>query len=479
MGAEKKCHLLISTIIAFLFCLFITYLFLDEYFLSEKSKKKSKKDNNIFWCAILLIISLLIWLYLLYKTFKQDIKIKLISRKKPSSEMNIININNESNDFIKIAEYKFTNTKIRRKNFWEEKKYKKKITCITILNNNKILLGFSEGTIMLCNLNNDYELKQVFSFNKYKEKKISCICESLKYKNEFMISIKSNFKPLKLFKFNLDYKYSLIKVLARDKPYLVLKEFGNKKWKNIFKIISYLNGIFLVADRKGIYLKEKINVFNSNDSLYEYNDYQISHEYNIPEDVNEDIYDIIKTDENSFVTLERKNHSSDLHFYKLHNLQKEKECIQNVIASKSLSNRLCLINQTLIAILDNNEVLIINTRTKQKMKTIKLDNIQKSGITSFNEESIVFIKNNFINGYNIPHIVKLNINNQRHNLYNLTNIVQDYKNEEERKEIIASKIKVLKCLKSRGILLYGNSQGKIFIWEEINKNQVIKLNNLY
>ena len=69
--------------------------------------------------------------------------------------MNIININNESNDFIKIAEYKFTKTKIRRKNFWEEKKFKKKITCMTILNNNKILLGFAEGTIMLCSINND------------------------------------------------------------------------------------------------------------------------------------------------------------------------------------------------------------------------------------------------------------------------------------------------------------------------------------
>ena len=42
-----------------------------------------------------------------------------------------------------------------------------------------------------------------------------------------MISIKANYKPLKLMKFNLDYKYSLIKVLARDKAYLVLKEFGN------------------------------------------------------------------------------------------------------------------------------------------------------------------------------------------------------------------------------------------------------------
>lgn len=479
MGAQKKCHLLISTIISFLFCLFITYLFLDEYFISEKSKKKSKKDNNIFWCALLLIISILIWLYLLYKTFKQDIKIKLISKKKSSSEMNIININNESNDFIKIAEYKFTKTKIRRKNFWEEKKFKKKITCMTILNNNKILLGFAEGTIMLCSINNDYELKQIFSFNKYKEKKVACICESLKYKNEFMISIKSNFKPLKLFKFNLDYKYSLIKVLARDKPYLVVKEFGNKKWKNVFKIISYLNGVFLVADRKGIYLKEKINGFNYNDSLNEFNDYQISYEYAIPDDANEDIYDIIKIDENSFATLERKNHSSNLYFYKLHNLQKEEECIQNVITSKSLSNRLGFINQTLIAVLDNNEVFIINTRSKQKVKTIKLDNIQKSGITSFNEESIIFIKTNFINGYNVPHIVKLNIINQRHDSYNLTNIVQDYKNEEERKEIIGSKIKVIKCLKNRGILLYGNSQGKIFIWEEVNKNQVIKLNNLY
>ena len=95
MGAQKKCHLLISTIISFLFCLFITYLFLDEYFISEKSKKKSKKDNNIFWCALLLIISILIWLYLLYKTFKQDIKIKLISKKKSSSEINIINRQNQ------------------------------------------------------------------------------------------------------------------------------------------------------------------------------------------------------------------------------------------------------------------------------------------------------------------------------------------------------------------------------------------------
>ena len=94
-----------------------------------------------------------------------------------------------------------------------------------------------------------------------------------------MISFKMNFRPLKLMKFNLDYKYSLIKVLARDKAYLVLKEFGNTKWKNIFKILSFQNGQFLIADRKGIYIKEKINIFNYDDSEYNNNEYQISQEY--------------------------------------------------------------------------------------------------------------------------------------------------------------------------------------------------------
>ena len=482
MGAQKKCHLLIGTIISFLFCLLITYLILDEYYFSEKEKKKNKIDSDILWVGILLIISIIIWLYLLYKTFKKDIKFILVSKQK-SSDNNINNINSEINNFIKRAEYKFTKTRIKRKNFWEEKNLKKKITCITVLNNSKILLGFSEGSIMLCLIDNNYELKQIFSFNKYKDKKILYISESLKYKNEFMISIKANLKPLKLIKFNLDYKYSLIKVLARDKAYLVLKEFGNKKWKNVYKIISYENGQFLIIDRKGIYIKEKINVFNHDDSELECDEYQITHEYIINNESNREIYDVIKIDEESFASLERENNLPNLHFYKLHNLQKERDYIPNIITSRSLSNRLCHINQFLLAVFDSNEIIIINAKSKQKVKNIKLENIQKSGFDSFYDGNIIFIINRLINGYQVPHIVKLNIineNEKEDNSYNLINMTQYYKNEEERKELIGSKIKVLKCLKNRGILIFANSQGKLFIWEDNNINkETIKINNLY
>ena len=477
MGAKKKCNLLIGTFISFLFCLLFIILTLEEYFFSEKAKKKRKKDNNIFWCGVIIIISIIIWLYLLFKTFKRDNKIKLVYKKKSSE------LNNDSSGFIKRAEYKFTKTIIRKRNFWEEKKIKKKISCITVLNNNKILLGFCEGTIMLCLITKNYELKQIFSFNKYKEKKIINICQSLKYPNDFMISLKVNYKPLKLIKFNLDYKYSLIKVLARDKAYLVLKEFGNKKWKNVFKIISYENGQFLIADRKGIYLQEKINVFNYDDIDYENNEYQISKEYVINDEVNQEIYDVIKTNEASFITLERKENVSNLHFYKLPNLKKEREYIHDIITSKSLSNRLCYINKNLISVLDTNEIVIVNTRSKQIIKTIKLENIQKSGIDSFHDGSIILIKNNYINGYKVPHIVKLNLANKKggeNYIYNLTNIAKEFKSEEERKELLGSKIKIIKCFKNNGILILANSLGKLFIYEEINKNkEIIKLNNLY
>ena len=470
MGAQKKCQLLISTIIVFLFFLFVSFLFLDEYVISEKSKENRKRDNGIFFSFIIIIISLIIWLYLLYSTFKQDIKIILISKKK-RTKSDVNNINNDFNNFIKRAEYKFSMTRIRRRSFFEHRKVKKKITCIKILENNKILLGFFEGTIMLCSINKNYELKQIFSFNKYKEKKIVNICESLKYKNEFMISVKMNFRPLKLMKFNVDYKYSLIKVLARDKAYLVLKEFGNTKWKNIFKILSFQNGQFLIADRKGIYIKEKINIFNYDDSEYNNNEYQISQEYLLNNESNEEIYDILKTDEESFVTLETKNNFPNLHFYKLNNIQKDQDFIENIIESRSLTNRLCYINHSLIAVQDNNQILIINFRSKQKVKTIKLDNIQKSGIDSDNEGNIIFIKNIFINGYNIPHIVKMNIINQKeNNLYGITNILQDYQNEDEKRELIGSKIKLVRCLKNKEGLIFGNSSGKLFIWEEINNS---------
>ena len=488
MGAQKKCQLLLGSIFAFLFCLFLLYSLLNDYIYTETEKNKNKKDE-ILWLSIVLITSCFLWIYLLYKTLKRNIKLILISKQKLGEENinNINNINNDIDHFIKRTEYKFTKTSIK-KNFCGEKKIKKKITCISIIPNNKILLGFSEGTIMLCSLEKNLELKQIFSFNKFKEKKIGCICPSLKYKDEFMISIKANTKVLKLVKLNLEYKYSLIKTLARDKAYLILKEFDNKNWKNVVKIISFENGKFLVADRKGIYVKEKINEFNLDDENNNYCcEYKITKEFVVDRESNDEIYDVLKSNEDSFVTLERKNSISNLHFYKLNTLEKDINYIPNIITSNSLSNRLCYINHFLISIFDSNNVYIINTVLKQKIKTIKLDNIQKSGIDLFFDKSIIIIKHTYINGNKIPHIVKIKKNcgiekrkEKEYTSYSVTNILQEFKNEEEKKEFISSKIKIIKCLKHEGILIMSNSKGKLFIWEGINKNnENIKLNNLY
>ena len=476
MGAQKKCLLLLKSIICFIFLAFIAIQFLDEYFISQKDKNKNENDDMLF-SLIFIFIAFILLIYLLFKTFEKNIKLILIS-KTNSQEGNFSNINGAINYFVKRATYKFKNTKIKRQSYCGDKKVKKIISCITILDNNKILLGFWEGTIILCNLEKNYKLNQIFSFNKFKEKKILNICQSIKYKDEFMISIKTFSKPLKLIKLNLDYKYSFIKVLARDKAYLVLNEFGNKKWKHVFKIISYKNGQFLIADRKGIYLKEKKNIFNYDDSNCE--EYQITQEYTINTQTNEEIYDIIKTNEESFVTLEKYNNITNLHFYKLNNLKKEANYMPNIITSNSLSNRLCSINKTLLAVLDSNSVYIINITLKQKVNSIKLNDIQNYGIDLFYDGSIIFIDNLIINGYKIPHIIKINKNRRdnKFNSVNINNTIQEFKNIDEQKEFIGSRIKIVKCFKYSGILLMANSQGKLFIWEGINKNnENIKLNN--
>ena len=478
MGAQKKCLLLLTSIICFMFLAFIALQFLDEYFISQNDKNKNKnEDDDMLLSLILIFIAFILLIYLLFKTFEKNIKFILISKTK-SQEGDINNINGAIKYFVIRAIYKFKNTKIKIHSYCIDKKVKKKITCITILDNNKILLGFSEGTILLCHLEKNYKLNQIFSFNKFKERKILNICQSIKYKDEFMIAIKTLSRPLKLLKLNLDYKYSLIKVLARDKAYLVLDEFGNKKWKNVFKIISYKNGQFLIADRKGIYLKEKKDIFNYDDSNCQ--EYQITQEYTINNQTNEEIHDIIKTSEESFVTLEKSNNISNLHFYKLNNLKKEANYIPNIITSNSLSNRLCTINKTLLAVLDSNSVHIINIALKQKINSIKLNDIQKSGIDIFYDGSIIFIDNLIINGYKIPHIIKINKNRRdnKFNVVNITNTIQEFKNVDEQKEFIGSRIKIVKCFKHSGILLISNSQGKLFIWEGINKNiENIKLNN--
>ena len=476
MGAQKKFLSLVGMVFSFLFLIFFSCLLLLQGLdFSEKGKIKIKDLGILSGCVFFFCFFFILWIYLLCITFNKEVKIILKWKHKPA-KITINNTIQEKNNFIKRTEYQFTKTTIRRKGF-SDKKIKKIITSIVILNNNKILLGFSEGTIMLCLIENNYELKQIFSFNKYKEKKVIDICQSLKYKNEFMISINSKHKPLKLIKLNLDYKYSLIKELARDKAYLVLKKYGNKKWKYIFKIIPYQNGQFLIVDRKGIYLKEKINPFNYDENELEYDEYEITQEYMLNSESNEEIYDVIKINEDSFITLERKNNTSNLHFYKMNNLRREINYISNIITSQSLSNRLCYINQFLISVFDTNEIIIVNTQLKQKVNSIKIDNIQNSLSAPFNDGSLLCFKNNLINGSNVPFIVKLKILNEReHEIRSITNTLQDYKNEEE---MIGNKITVMKCLENKGILIYGNSQGKLFIWEEIDNINNIKINNLY
>ena len=151
-----------------------------------------------------------------------------------------------------------------------------------------------------------------------------------------------------------------------------------------------------------------------------------------------------------------------------------------LITSNSLSNRLCSINKTLIAVLDSSNVYIINIFLRQKVNSIKLNDIQKSGIDLFYDGSIIFIDNPIINGYKIPHIIKINKNRRdnKYNSYSITNTMQEFKNIDEQREFIGSKIKIVKCFKHSGILIMANSQGKLFIWEGINKNnENIKLNN--
>ena len=478
MGAQKKCCLLLSTILCFIFWVFILITFLNDYLDYQKYKIKYGNDNLLLG-IIFTIIIFIFWLYLLFKTFEKNIKIILVS-KKENKEGNINNINNEINSFIKRATYKFKNTLIKRRYYCCDKKIKKKITCITLLDNNKILLGFSEGTIILCHLEKNYKLNQIFSFNKFRQK-ILYICQSMKYKDEFMISVKTYSRQVKLIKFNLDYKYSLIKVLARDKAYLILDEFFNKNWKSVFKIISYENGQFLIADKKGIFLKEKRKTFNYDDSnCDDCDEYQTTQDYVINDQTNKEIHDIIKTNEESFVTLEKKNHISYLCFYKLNNLKKDGNSISNVITSHSLSNRLCKINKTLIAVLDSNNVHIINIFLRQKVNSIIFNNIQKSGIDLFYDGGIIFIDNPIINAYKIPYIVKINKNRRdnRYNSYNITNTMKEFENIEEQREFIGSKIKIVKCFKHSEILIMANSQGKLFIWEGIDKNnENIKIYN--
>ena len=66
-----------------------------------------------------------------------------------------------------------------------------------------------------------------------------------------MVSVNDNFLPFQLIRLNLMYKQSIIKELARDKPYIAFQEFNKKNNVNnnniynnndenfTFKILSF------------------------------------------------------------------------------------------------------------------------------------------------------------------------------------------------------------------------------------------------
>ena len=488
MGAQKKCHLIIFTVLYSLFVLYFLLLLIENIYSTYKSKSKmnSKKDPWISFiiCDIFLCIPYIV----IYFYFKYDVKFKLVYKKK-NSELNKIdvetnninNINNEGEYFIKRTEYKFKNTKIRRRYTNKLDYYKKVVSYISILSDGKLILGFTEGTILVCTINEiTCELIQNFSFNRFKLQKILYICESLVNDGEIMVSAKDAIHPIKVIKLNLDYKYSLIKELARDKPYLVLQEIAKNNRNNnidgndsddnyVFKILSFKNDKYLLCDRKGLLIKEKVFDLNCEE-------YVSTNEYICNNENNEAIYDILKINEDYFVTLETKDTSTNIYFYKIKDLVKENKFIENVLSSsiQTKSNRLCFINESLISIIDDNSVLFINIVSKEKIKVLEIENIIGIGVDFFYDGGIIFLRNNDLNDLNVPYIVKIKKNQgniEEYNSFSLTNTIQDYKDIKTKIKYCESKFKFVKCLRNTGIVLLGNEQGKIFIWEEIDKNK--------
>ena len=489
MGAQKKCQLIVNTVILLIFDLIFFSILIENIYQSYKIKSKSINEAwiTLIICLILLFIPLLI----VYKAFKYDIKFIMVYKKKNSEikkieieTNNINNINNEGEYFVKRTEYKFKNTKIRKRNSNKSELYKKIVSCISILSDGKIIFGFTEGTILVCTINElKCELIQNFSFNKFKLKKILSICESQVNDGEIMVSVKDDILPIKIIKLNLEYKYSLIKELARDKPYIVFQEIAIKNLNNnninnnlnennldenyIFKILSFNHGKYLLCNKKGLLIKEKVYDLNCED-------YISTKEYICNNETHEIIHDIIKINNDSFATLENKEDSTNIYFYKINNLTKENKFIENVISSPKKANRLCLINESLLSVIDENCVIFINIISKEKTKIIEIENILDVGVDFFYDGGVIFLRKNFLDGLNVPYIVKIKKNQgsfQEYNSFSLTNTIQDYKDINTKIKYCESEIKTIKCLRNTGIVLLTNDQGKLFIWEEIDKNK--------
>jgi hypothetical protein len=284
-------------------------------------------------------------------------------------------------------------------------------------------------------------------------------------------------------KLNLDYKYSLIKELARDKPYLVFQEIAKKNNRNninnmddndsddnyVFKILSFKNDKYLLCDQKGLLMKEKVFDLNCEE-------YVSTNEYICNNDNNEAIYDIIKINEDYVVTLETKDTNSNIYFYKVKDLFKENKFIENVLSSSTQvkSNRLCFINESLISVIDDNSVLFINIVSKEKIKVLEIENIIGIGVDFFYDGGLIFLRYNYLNTLKVPYIVKIKKNQgniEEYNSFSLTNTIQDYKDSKTKIKYCESKLNFIKCLRNTGIVLLGNEQGKIFIWEEIDKSK--------
>ena len=488
MGAQKKCNLIVNTVIFSVFSIIYIYILIINIYETYTLKSRAKERTSSWLFLIFSLLFLSIPFIVIIFGFKYNQKFILIYKKK-NSEINRIengtnSINDEEEFFIKRTEYKFKNTLIRKRYSNRKEFYKKIVSCVTILNDGKIIFGFEEGTILVCTLDEiKCELKQNFSFNKYKLKRIIYICESMETEGEIMVSVADEFLPIKLIRLNLAYKYSLIKELARDKPYIIYQEMNkinnndNNDIRNynevdhVFKILSFKKNKFLLCNKKGILLKEKVNEHN-NDEYINTRNYICNHESN------EIIHDIIKINEESFATLENNGEQPNIYFYKLNNLTKENKYIENVILAENKSNRLYFINESLISIADNNSILLINTNLKEKIKTILIENlIGGIGVEYFYDGGIIVLQKksfNIFNRLDVPYIVKIKKqkgNIEDYNSLSFTSTIQDYKDEKRKLKFCNSQIKFIKCLKNSGIVLIGNDEGKLFIWEEIDKNK--------
>ena len=485
MGAEKlfkKILFFFAVIILELLVLCILMKNLVIIYNNDNSSGMNKFKCWIFLFVYLIIISFIF--ICMKKSFDMKLLFRLTFKKKDNLNNCNNNLDNEDNYFVRKLEYSFTETKIRKNQGRGLDFQKKIVSCIEILHDNKIIIGFSEGTILVCSLNeNSNKLIQNFSFNRFKTKQIIFICESCNNDGEIFVSVKESKFPIKVIKLNLNYNYSCIKVLARDKPYIVLQEIAKKLQNNnnnnnnnlnsnndillnnkIFKIIPFTNDKFITCDQKCILLKEKIKDFES--------DEYISTKQHIKSNDTDIIYDIIKINEDTFATFEyqeNENNTGYVCFYDLNNFDIDKKKINGFKILPNMKSRLCLLTERLIAVLEDNFIVLINMISMEKIKEIPLENIIGIGIDVLYDGSIITMNNVFEGNLHCFYIAKVcrrqeNLNMEEYESVILSN---SFWGNNGNDDLVPGNYTCIKCTKNSGLVILTDDKSRLSIWEEV------------